>query len=163
MSDSTGAVTAEAGEQETGQAAEATFEPITSQEGLDKIVQTRLARERSRYADYDALKAKAEQFDAAEAANRTDLEKAILRAEKAEQELQAKTSESERLRVISKHAIPEEYQDLITASDAEGMEAQAAKIHDLMKPRGPIVPTEGKQPNQTPGAADWLREKLQNR
>lgn len=163
MSDSTGAVTAEAGEQATGQAAEATFEPITSQEGLDKIVQTRLARERSRYADYDALKAKAEQFDAAEAANRTDLEKAILRAEKAEKELQAKTSESERLRVIAKHAIPEEYQDLITAGDAEGMEAQAAKIHDLMKPKGPIVPTEGKQPNQTPGAADWLREKLQNR
>ena len=44
--------TADAGEQSTGQAvSDSTFEPITSQEGLDKIVQTRLARERSKFSD----------------------------------------------------------------------------------------------------------------
>ena len=164
MSDSTGAVTADAGEQSTGQAvSDSTFEPITSQEGLDKIVQARLARERSKFSDYEELKAKAAKLDEAEESSKSEIQKAIERAEKAERELQSQSVESERLRVIAKHAIPADYQDLITAGDAEGMEAQALKIQQLVKPRGPIVSTEGKQPSSTPSASDWLREKFQTR
>ena len=151
--------TADAGEQSTGQAvSDSTFEPITSQEGLDKIVQTRLARERSKFSDYEELKAKAAKLDEAEESSKSEIQKAIERAEKAERELQSQSVESERLRVI-----PADYQDLITAGDAEGMEAQALKIQQLVKPRGPIVSTEGKQPSSTPSASDWLREKFQTR
>ena len=56
------------------------FQPITSQEQLDGILKSRLARERekvaSKYADYDDLKAKAAKFDEAEAAQMSDLEMA---------------------------------------------------------------------------------------
>lgn len=43
---------------------------------LNAIIEKRLARERSRYKDYDDLKAKAARADALESANATDLEKA---------------------------------------------------------------------------------------
>lgn len=155
--------TANAGEQSTEQPETHGFEPIASQEALDKIIQARLARERSRYADYDELKARAAKYDEVEEASKSEIQKAIERAEKAEKELQAKAAESERLRVIAKHSIPEDYQDLITASDIEGMESQALKIQELIKPKGPVVSTEGKQPSTLPGATDWLREKLQQK
>jgi hypothetical protein len=57
-----------------------------SQEEVDRIVGDRLARDRQKYADYDDLKAKAAKLDDLEAANKTELERAIARAEKAEQE-----------------------------------------------------------------------------
>ena len=38
------------------------FKPIESQEALDRIVEGRVSRERHKYSDYDALKAKAAKF-----------------------------------------------------------------------------------------------------
>lgn len=52
------------------------FTPITSQDELDRRIGDRLARERSKFADYDDLKAKAEKFDQADAANKSELQKA---------------------------------------------------------------------------------------
>lgn len=51
------------------------FTPITSQADLDKLLETRLNRERARFADYDQVKEKANQFDALSAASQTDLER----------------------------------------------------------------------------------------
>ena len=38
------------------------FEPITTQEDLDRIIGDRLARERAKYADYEELKAAADKY-----------------------------------------------------------------------------------------------------
>lgn len=51
------------------------FKAISSQEDLDRIVGQRLARERSKFADYDEVKAKAAKLDEAEAANKSELQK----------------------------------------------------------------------------------------
>lgn len=63
------------------------FNPISTQEDLDKIISARLERERGKYADYSDLKAKAARLDELEEANKTELEKAHSRAEKAEAKL----------------------------------------------------------------------------
>ena len=52
----------------------------------------RLTRERSKYADYDDLKAKAAQFDAAQEAGKTELQKANEKAAKLQQQLDALNS-----------------------------------------------------------------------
>lgn len=52
-----------------------TFTPPSSQDELDRIVSKRLERERSKYADYDDLKAKAQQFDQMSEQNKTELQK----------------------------------------------------------------------------------------
>lgn len=54
-----------------------TFTPPASQADLDRIVEQRLARERSKFADYDDLKAKAAKFDEADAAAKSELQKAL--------------------------------------------------------------------------------------
>lgn len=48
-----------------------------TQAELDAIVGERLKRERSKFADYDELKGKAAQYDAAQEAAKSDLQKAV--------------------------------------------------------------------------------------
>lgn len=55
-----------------------------TQADLDRIVESRLARERAKYEGFDELKAKAAKLDELEQANLTELQKATARAEKAE-------------------------------------------------------------------------------
>ena len=60
------------------------FQAITSQEALDRALGHRLERERAKFADYDAIKAKAAEFDKATEANKTELQKERDRADAAE-------------------------------------------------------------------------------
>lgn len=55
----------------------ADFTPPTSQEELDRIIGSRLTREREKFADYGDLKAKAKRLEEIEAASASDLEKAV--------------------------------------------------------------------------------------
>lgn len=72
------------------------FEPITSQEELDRRLGARLAREREKFADYDDLKQKAAEHDKAVEAARTEHEKAV-EAAKAEGRTEALTTANTRL------------------------------------------------------------------
>lgn len=67
------------------------FKPPANQAALDRIISDRLARERSKYGDYDELKAKADELDQEKAKNASDLEKAQGRVK----ELEGKTGELE--------------------------------------------------------------------
>lgn len=152
--------TSSAGETSTAEQSTPEFTAVTSQADLDKIVSARLARERSKYADYDDLKSRAAEYDKIQQASKTETQKAVERAETAEKALAAREAETERLRVIAKHQIPTDYQDLLTATDPETLEAQAEKIRKLITPAGPLVPTEGKQPATPSASADWLRDQF---
>ena len=125
-----------------------TFEPITSQEDLDKIVGARLAREREKYADYDDLKAAA--AAGAEAiAERDTLREELLAAQ--------------RQSIATAAGIPVE---LVVGADAEAMQAHADGIKaqiDAVRASaaegsqqatpqmstGPIVPSVGTTPTPT--------------
>lgn len=62
------------------------FKAITSQADLDRIIGERISRERGKYADYDDLKTKAAEYDKAQEASKTELQKERERAEAAEKE-----------------------------------------------------------------------------
>lgn len=162
MTDSTVSSDAANAEEQIDGHQESTFVPIDSQEALDKIVQTRLARERSKYADYDDLKAKATKFDETVEANKTDLQKAIDRADRAERQLQAAEALATRAGIIAEFQIPADYQDLLTATDDAGLRVQAEKVKALLKPRSGIVPNEGTQPSIPVGSGDPLRDAFRN-
>ena len=63
------------GQQQTG--GESAFTPPASQADLDRIIQDRIARERSKFADYDDLKAKATEYDQFKESSKTEQQKAI--------------------------------------------------------------------------------------
>jgi hypothetical protein len=123
------------------------FEPITSQEALDKALGKRLERERAKFSDYEDLKAKASQLDALSEASQTETEKANTRATKAETERDSARAEATRLRVAVEHGISLEDADLfLTGTDEETLTAQAKRLVDReadRKKNGPHARREG--------------------
>lgn len=123
------------------------FEPIESQEDLDKIVGARLAREREKFADYDQLKAAAEEASAAIAER---------------DELRGKLIESRRESIATAAGIPVE---LVVGDTEDDMRSHADRIKALVDaqakaaaetppaapqmPNGPIVPGVGTTPTPT--------------
>lgn len=77
------------------------FEPITTQEQFDQAIKARIERAQAkaaeRFADYDELKAKAEEYDRAREASKTELQRAQDKAAKAEAELRELKDAQERL------------------------------------------------------------------
>lgn len=132
------------------------FQPITSQEDLNRIISDRVSRERAKYADYKDVKAKAAKLDEQEAANQTELEKANKRVGESETERDQAKAEVLRLRVAAKHGIAEQDADLfLTGTDEETLTAQAKRLTEResdRKKKGNHVPREGNA--ATPPADD---------
>lgn len=143
-------------------------EPRTfTQEELDKIVGERLQRERAKYADFEALKEKAAKFDAAEEAQKSELQKANERAEALQKELNslkhADTVRSIREKVATETGVPA---NLLNADDEEGCKVQAKAILEFAKPQGyPVVKDSGEVRKTSGGATrdkfkDWYESNI---
>ncbi|MFD4294144.1 hypothetical protein ACFWQG_13080 [Rhodococcus sp. NPDC058532] len=120
-----------------------TFEPIASQEALDKIVGARVARERKNFADYDALKAKAEKFDAAQEAAKSEQQKLIDRVTAAEDRATKAESAALRAEVARTKGVPA---SSLNGATREELEASADELLDW---RGESAPS--KQPRRPAG------------
>lgn len=149
-------VTTETGNTEP---AEKTF----TQDDVNFIVTKRLAK----YADYEALKEKAEKYDAQVEASKSDLQKATEKAQSLQAELDALKGAEEvrktREEVASKRGIPV---NLLTGSTAEECEAQADALLAWAKPNSyPKVPDGGEPAGGAKKAtrdlfADWFNEQF---
>lgn len=135
-----------------------------TQAEVDSIVSDRLQRERSKYADYKALKDKAEAYDKFTEANKSELEKANERAAALQKELdglkQAETVRGIREQVSKETGVPAE---LLTATTEEDCKAQAEAIKAFAKPSYPSVRDAGElQGNQKSSPAqqfaDWFTQ-----
>lgn len=108
-----------------------------TQADLDRIVQDRLSREREKYGDYDALKAKAEKFDQIEEESKSELQKATERATALQSELDAlKNAEKVRLmreKVAHDTGVPA---SLLTAESEDACREQAKQILEFSRPSG---------------------------
>lgn len=157
----------------TEQGGNSGFTPPATQEEFNRIIAERVSREKAKYSDYGDLKSKATRFDELSEAQKSEVQKAVERAETAEKALQAKESEALRLSVIAKHQIPEEYQDLVVGADQEELEKRAASVAALVAVRSEqaapqtvrelMIPGEGKSPATAlngDGIEAALRQKL---
>lgn len=125
------------------------FEPITSQEALDKIIQARIARERKRFEDYDELKAKAEKLAELEESQKTEAQKQQEALERAQRELAELTVAKTRAEVAAAKGVPAE---LLSGSTQEELEASADALIQFRgaKPNGPVIPGQGSFPTSGP-------------
>lgn len=142
------------------------FEPIESQEQLDAVLKTRLAREREKikaeYADYDELAKKAKAYDEAQEAQKSEAQKAQERIAQLEGDIkkrdEADKGREMRKKVAKETGIPE---DLIQGTDEESMKAYAAQIAEFAKvqtPAGAPDPTPGSFSGSEDGASDDKRD-----
>lgn len=82
--------------------------------------------------DRDAAKAKAQKWDEAEEAQKSELERAREEAAKALTEAEAARTEALRYRIANKHGVSDEdAETFLTASDEEGLERQAARLAEI--------------------------------
>ncbi|MBF6330857.1 hypothetical protein [Nocardia transvalensis] len=130
------------------------FTPITSQADLNRIIQERVKR----YADYGDLKKKAAQFDAYQAEQKTELEKANDRATAAEARIAELEVSSTRAQVAAAKGVPAE---LLTGRTVEEFESAADAIlafrDDGRAPRAPMPdPMQGAGTEDAGTGGDWL-------
>ena len=108
-----------------------------TQEELNAIVGKRLAEEKSKFADYEDLKAKASKFDEMEEANKSELQKATERANALETELNG-LKKAEEVRVMRENVAKETGipSNLLTGTTEEECKAQAEAIKAYAQPSG---------------------------
>jgi len=138
-------------EQQTATAAEtqgatepqATPVKTFTQDEVNALIGERLKRDREKYADYDALKEKAAQFDELQEANKTELEKATERANKAESELESMRAEKARRELLDKVSketgVPA---DLLKGDTEEELAESAKSIAAFAKANEPGIPED---------------------
>ena len=165
-----------------GQQPERTF----TQAEMNAIISDRLSRERSKYADYDDLKAKAQQFDAAQEAGKTELQKANEKAAKLQEQLDSMTDGFAPLtpallpygvkkaltaaasagewtagdKVAAATGVPAE---LLSGDTEESCTAQAQAILKFAQPGYPSIRDGGEVRNKPTGStrqqfADWFAQ-----
>ena len=133
-----------------------------TQADVDRIVTNRLAK----YSDYETLKAKAEKFDEAEEANKSELQKALDKANNLQTELDSLRKENEvravRDEVSQTTGVPS---SLLTGNTKEECEAQAKAIAEYKAQTAPApypVVRDGGDPqlnvkkSTRDQFADWL-------
>ena len=146
---------------------EETTEKTFTQAELDAIVADRLSRERAKYANFDILKDKAAKFDAAEEANKTELQKAteaVTREKTRADDLQKQIDTmNARSKVSAETGVPV---SLLTGTTEEECKAQAEA---LKKWRGPVGYPDTKDPGTIHPAgggktrdqfSDWFNSNL---
>lgn len=118
-----------------------------TQEDVDRVVADRLAREKSKYADYDELKAKAAKFDEKEAADKSETDKFreeidALKATTTEQEAKALRAE-----VAVEKGLSAAQAKRLAGTTREELEADADEILEAFPNAGGTPPPPpGKKP-----------------
>lgn len=135
-----------------------------TQDELNAIVNDRLGREKAKYSDYEAMKAKAAKYDELEEANKTELQKASEKVSALQDELNAIKKQNEirdiRAEVAKEMGIPAE---LLTAENREDCETQAKAINAYASAQAgyPQLKDGGEVQKLSDGStrqqfADWL-------
>lgn len=119
-----------------------------TQAELDAVVKDRLKREREKYADFDALKAKAAKFDEIEQANKTELEKANEQVSALKAQLdgikKAEELREMRTKIATENNVPA---NLLTGATEDECKAQVESIRELLKANGiPTSVSDGGEP-----------------
>ncbi len=149
----------------TATAAEQPEERTFTQAEMDAIISDRLKRERAKYADYNEVKEKAAQFDAAVEASKSDLQKAQEQAADYKAKYDALTNEiatrNARDKVANETGVPA---SLLTGSTEEECRKQAEMFLEWRgeKPKYPNLPDGGEVHKVSGGSTrdqfnDWFK------
>jgi uncharacterized protein YdiU (UPF0061 family) len=140
------------------QGAPAETERTFTQAELDAIVGDRLKRERAKYADYEDVKAKAQQFDAAQEAAKSDLEKAVEERDRLKEQLEQWKAERDRAEQVAKAAAEHGVDPALLARMAGDVEENAQFLRQQLaaQPRYPTLNDQGDPKPQTASKADIM-------
>ena len=140
-----------------------------TQSELNAILGDRLAQERKKYADYEELKGKAEKYDAAEEASKSELQKEQEKSASLQKQLEAfQRADNERKlkeKISQETGVPV---SVLRGETEEDLRAQAEEILKIYKPEQtsyPIVRDGGETPKVKTATtaeqfAEWFNKSL---
>lgn len=127
-----------------------TYTPPATQADLDRIIEGRLQRERSKYADYDQLKADSEKLGAL-VAERDSLKSHLEEVEKENGLFKQKEQRSMWAAEVAKeYGIPSE---ALRGETKEEMTAHAETLKKYISPSAPFVSGDGRTPSKPAGTS----------
>lgn len=124
-----------------GAPAEKTF----TQSEMDAIIGDRLKRERQKYSDYDDLKAKAAEYDKAQEASKSELQRAIEQRDALQAELGSLKAAQERAELVAKVAAEKGVSAEMLSRMSGDVEENAAFLaeQEAKRPKYGAVPDAG--------------------
>ena len=138
-----------------------------TQDEVNAIIGDRLKRDREKYADYEDLKAKAQKYDEAEEASKTELQKANDKINELQAKADKLSKDAEirgiREKVAAETKVPA---DLLTGETEEICKEQAKRLLEFAKPNGYPTLNDGGEVQHTPGGktrdqfAEWANSVL---
>ena len=133
---------------------------------MEEIIKSRIEQERGRFADYDALKEKAARFDAAQEAEKTELQKAQEKASELQKKIDSMVRDNEikaaRSKVAAETGVPV---DLLSGDSEETCKAQAEAIIKFANPDYPKVkdggdPRKHSKSSTAEQFAEWFEQNM---
>ena len=124
-----------------------------SQDELDNILEKRLERERSKFKDYDDLKAQAAGIETLKSEYESKLAAAGEKASELEKQVHKASLETERVKIVHDFKLPDELAEFVTGESAEDMRARAEKLaHGVGGSKVTITKQEKPDENKTESA-----------
>lgn len=129
------------------------FKPITTQEEFDNAIKERLAREKSKYSDYDQLKSRVTELEEENVGLKSTIEASNQSKAAADNQLEGlrhqiagyKTA-SLRTRIALQHGLPYDLADRLQGTDEESFKADAERLAGFMKSAQPVAPVKETEP-----------------
>lgn len=158
MSEQTGATNTTEESHSQGGEGKQEFQAITSQEDFDAAIQSRIARERAKFADYSELKAAADKLKEFEDAQKSESQKQQEALERAQRELAELTVAKTRAEVAAGKGVPVA---LLVGSTQEELEASADALiayKATQEESQRKVPNTWDRPSKTMSVADQFAD-----
>ena len=152
------------------------FKTIETQEELDRIIESRLARQKEslekQYADYDQLKTRNTELETENTSLKTAAEESKNATSQYDQtiaELNAKVTSYEtanlRTRIAIQNGLPLDLADRLVGDDEDSLKADAERLSGFVKSKPPVPPLRDPEPqlgDEKDGAYKKLIEGLNN-
>ena len=104
---------------------------LLAQADVDKVVETRLERQKKQYADYDTLKEKAAKVDTIAKDYEDKLKAAGTEKSELEGKLKSAQLETDKVKIIHEFKLPDDAAEFLTGETADEIRERAEKLSKL--------------------------------
>lgn len=101
---------------------------LLPQSEVDKVVETRLERQKKQYADYDVLKEKAGKVDTITSEFETKLKEAGEKHTELEKQLGSAKLETDKVKIISEFKLSDDLAEFVTGNTVDELRERAEKL-----------------------------------
>lgn len=127
-------------------------ENLLTQTDVDNVIEKRLERERSKFADYDSLKEKASKVDDISKEYEDKIKAIGSEKSELEKQLQGAKLETDKVKIIHEYKLSDELAEFVTGDSVDDMKKKAEKLSKGIKITGPNIDKNQKPEDKTSDA-----------